>query len=94
MFNVASAKAAGEKLFSRKQDGFFRGLAYAIVDDTHVLLRQNPNKDSSYAVRARAGEKIGWVVDRDIIEGKRQGRFNYYGRYENGAVFDTDQRSF
>lgn len=94
MLNIASTKTAGDKLFSGKQDGFFRGLAYVVIDDRTVLLKQNPNKDSSYAVRARAGEHIAWVVDRDVIEGKRQGRFNYYGRYENSAVFDTDQGSF
>jgi hypothetical protein len=57
-------------------------------------LKQNPSKDSSYAIRARVGEHIGWVVDRDVIEGKRQGKFNYYGRFENGEIYSTDQSAF
>ena len=46
-----------------------------------TLLEQNPNTSSRFAARARGGEQIAWIVERD-----RRRVVHYYGRVDNGRL--------
>lgn len=56
---------AYEKLFAggRGVRRFARsGLRYVPLDDSAVLIEQNPNKKSEWAALARQGRRVAWVL--------------------------------
>lgn len=56
---------AYEKLFAggRGVRRFARsGLRYVPLDDSAVLVEQNPNKKSEWAALARQGRRVAWVL--------------------------------
>jgi len=51
------------------------------------VLEQNPNKNSQYAIKARQGYEIAWVIDRRAQVG------GFLGRIEDGQWHESEQRA-
>jgi hypothetical protein len=80
-----SILAAFEKLFKPGQPGVHRfkasGVLYVNLGGGAILVEQNPNKRSQWAMLARQGHRIAWVMrDREYLARVVDGEVQMLGK--------------